>query len=656
MKTTSILFLIIILSITVNGQKKPKVLLTIDETEVYTDEFTRIYEKNRGMNTDDEKSVKEYLDLFINFKLKVIEAQNLDYDKDESFIRELNGYKVELAKPYLSNPIKTEDLVEEAYERYKYYINASHILFRMDRNYTPEDTLALYTKAMEYRTRLLNGEDFSTLAKEINIDRRGKGNDGNLGWFTYKKMVYPFETGAYNTPVGEISMPVRSEYGYHLIKVHEKIENPGSVKVAHIMVGLPREPSDSLIQEKKKIIDKYYQMIQEGSNFEEMAVKYSEHESSKPNGGIIENYLDMNNAPVNFIQASIALENKGDISSPVLTRYGWHIIKLLEKKPFESFEELKPWLEKSITGDSRRKRASEHAVVIDIKNKYGFKENSDNLHLLIEVIDSSIYEGTWDASVAKDLNNFLFSIGKRSYTVKEFAEYVELLEAPNKNSSIEYFIFRLLNIYEDKKIKEYAVEVLKEENKEFALIVKEYHDGILLFNLTNDKVWNKAIEDSAGLAAFYEENKGKYTWEERVQTGIYTYRDSLMTDNILPVAGDRNKNSYDQNQIREMVCDSANRKCLAFEIKKYEPGDNADIDSLDWETGTFTILKRGNRHELYYIEDIIPAGPKAFDEAKGLYTADYQNYLEQGWVKELREKYTVNVDEKVLNKLIKQYQ
>jgi peptidyl-prolyl cis-trans isomerase SurA len=657
MKKSGLLILILISGFALNAQKKSKVLLTIDDTPVTTDEFIRIYEKNSGMNTEDEKSVREYLDLFINFKLKVIEAENLGYDEDEDFKRELTGYEIELAKPYLSGSNNTEEMVKEAYERSQYYVNASHILFRVNKNALPDDTLAAYNKAMEYRKRILAGEDFGKVAKEINIDRRGRSNDGNLGWFTYKQMVYPFETAAYNTPIGEVSMPVKTEYGYHLILVHDKVKNPGSIKVAHIMIAIPPRASDSLIQEKKKQIDKCYKELQNGASFEDLVKKYSEHEASKEENGVIKTYLHFGSAPEEFLEAGFALEKPGDISKPVLTKYGWHIIKLIDKRSPEDFETMKPKLEKDVTSDSRRKRASEKTILNNIKKKYGFSENIENLKPLLEVADSSVLKGTWNASVAADLNNVLFTIGTKSYTDKDLADFLEIVDPPTLRKSIEEFVYQVYLKFQSDKIKEYAVKMLEKENREFALIVKEYHDGILLFNLTNDMVWNKAIEDSTGLAEFYKENKDKYLWGDRVLTAIYAVRDSLTIPKVLDIAGDRVEKGYDQEQLRELICDTTDTKCVILSEKKFEKGDYPEVDSMKWEKGEYTIEERGrHRYYIYYIEDILPSCPKTFEEAKGLYTADYQNYLEQEWIKELRKKHTVTVNEKVLSKLEKNYQ
>ena len=653
MKKVSILFLISVLTLTVFAQKKSKVLLTIDDTKVNTDEFLRIYNKNSGMNTEENKSIDEYLDLFINFKLKVIEAEKQGYQNDENFVRELNGYKLELAKPYMNDPGRIKELVKEAYERSKYFIYASHLLVKVDKNAVPADTLEAYNKIMKLRERIINGEDFGTVALELNFGRYGGKTDGKLGWFTVFRMVYPFETGAYNTPVGEVSMPIRSEYGYHLIKVHEKKENKGEVKAAHIMISIPRGASDEVIQEKKIIIDSCYNLLKEGESFETVAAKCSEHQASKNKGGEI-GYVNYNNAPQEFINAAYALGKIGDISEPVQTKYGWHIIKLIDKKDFPSFDEIKEKYEKEVAKDTRRTAATDQLVINAIKEKYGFSENLEYLKPVIELLDSSVYEGTWEAKGSEKLHANLFSIGDETYTNRDLAEYMALLTKPFRTKSFEKFTYNAYTSFSESKIKDYSVKMLEKENQEFGLIVKEYHDGILLFNLTNDMVWNKAIEDSAGLQNFYNQNKGKYMWEQRAQAAMYTISDSLMVDKLLPLAKERKEKNYTEKEIREIVCDTTKANCLSFASRKLEKGDDDIIDSLKWEAGQYKIITSGKRTYIYYIEDILDEEAKTLEESRGLYTADYQNFLEEKWIKDLRSKYKIEVNEKVLDKLKKE--
>ncbi len=297
------------------GQEQP-VLLTIADDKVTLDEFERIYKKNNNEASLNRQTPEEYLELFINFKLKVKEAEALGMDTTAKFINELEGYRVQLAKPYLADEETKEEMMQEAYERAKLDINASHILIKLPPNPSPADTLAAFKKITDIRQRIVNGEDFATVARATSDDGSVQRNGGDLGYFTVFSMIYSFENMAYNTPVNTLSQPFRTNYGYHILQIHDKRPARGQVKVAHIFIRTPEgmgEPEKKTAYEKAQMV---YDSLQLGADFGHMARSYSEDPSSARNGGEIPWFGTGRMIP-EFEDVSFNIENKGDFSKPL---------------------------------------------------------------------------------------------------------------------------------------------------------------------------------------------------------------------------------------------------------------------------------------------------------------------------------------------------
>ncbi|MGC9345133.1 MAG: foldase protein PrsA, partial [Bacteroidales bacterium] len=350
---------------------KDEVLITIDGKEITAGEFERVYKKNNNENVAQQQTMEEYLDMFINYKLKVYEAESLGMDTASEFLNEFNAYRKQLAQPYLTSEELTENYAKEAYDRMKEEINASHIMVRIDDEAAPEDTLYAYNKIMEIRQRVVNGEDFEKVARATSDDPSAKANGGNLGWFSAFRMVYPFESAAYNTEVGEISMPVRSTFGYHIIKVHERRPAQGSVQVAHIFLRAPESMSQEQADAVNEKINMIYDSLKIGANFSEMADRYSDDKSSGRKGGVLPWFSSGQMIPA-FDTTAFALEESGDISEPVKSSYGWHLIKLLEKKNIGSYEEEKPEILNNIKKGDRGK-SKDRAFINQLKESYSYE-------------------------------------------------------------------------------------------------------------------------------------------------------------------------------------------------------------------------------------------------------------------------------------------
>lgn len=634
-----------------------KTLLTIGDKEISAKEFIETYEKN-NVNSDviDKKTVEEYLDLFVDFKLKVIEAETLKMDTNSSFKKELYGYRQQLAKPYFSNDDVTDDLVEEAYERMKYDVNAAHILIKCDANAMPADTLKAYEKALNIRERIVNGEDFGDLAVELSDDpsardtvfngRAHKGNRGELGYFSVFDMVYPFETGAYNTEVGKVSMPVRSSFGYHVIKVNSKTPAMGVIRAAHVFVAANPEMADSLLNDKVNNI--YNEILPDGSNWPEIVKKYSEDKGTVANNGALSPFR-VNSLVPEFVTALKGLEIN-EISKPVKTSYGYHIIRLIATTPSADLETERPKLKERVERDMRG-QLSEEIVMKRIMKENKFKEYLSVKDGFISTIDSTILKGKYVMSPDVDTTQVLFSINGTSYTIKNFIDYIEKYQKVQVFTTPGAYAYQLYDKFLKKKVFEYEDMKLEEKYPDFKMLVQEYHDGILLFSLMEEQVWNKAINDTLGLQAYYEKNKNDYMWGERVKALVVTCNDEEhLADFDMMV-----KENISLDSLNRFI--KENKLKTTVKMKFYQRGDNFNIDSTEWVAGTINVIPStvDKSTVIVRIEEVRQPESKTFKEVKGHITSGYQAEIEKQWIQELREKYPTNVNTKILNKISKKY-
>jgi peptidyl-prolyl cis-trans isomerase SurA len=635
---------------TVQAQNDP-VLLTVGNTQVTKSEFESVYRKNNTKDDNTKESLEKYLELYINFKLKVKEAEELGMDTAANFKNELSGYRKQLAQPYLTDKDVNDKLLKEAYDRMSWDVRASHILVKVGENALPKDTLEAWNKIMKIRQRIMKGEDFNKVAREngISDDPSAKDNGGDLGYFTSMQMVYPFETAAYTTKPGEISMPVRTRYGYHIIKVHDKRPAQGEVQVAHIMVKAPLGmPAADSVNAKNKI-EELYGKLQKGESFEELAKTYSDDKPSAKKGGELP-WFGTNKMPFEFEQASFALKSNGDYSQPVKTRYGWHIIKRLGKKDLPKFDEVKNDLKTKVSKDSRSQQGRQ-SLVAKLKKEYGYTEalNKKKFTALdgyYSVIDTSFFEGKWNAQKAANLKAPMFTLAGKTYTQEQFTQYLQKHQSKRQKTDVKEVVNALYRQWVDETIIAYEETQLEKKYPEFKALMQEYRDGILLFELTDKKVWSKAVKDTVGLKAFYEKNKENYKWDERADATIYTAADEKIAKEA--------RKMLSKNKTEKQVLEALNKTSqlnLQAESKVFSKGENSMVDA-SWNPGISADKKLENgKISFVVVHKLLKPEVKTFTEAKGLVTADYQNHLEKEWLEELRKKYKVDVRKEVLSSI-----
>jgi peptidyl-prolyl cis-trans isomerase SurA len=629
-------------------EKKDKVLLTIDNHKITKSEFERIYRKNNTSTVYDNKTVEEYLELFINYKLKVIEAESLGYDTNKAFIKELNGYREHLIKPYLEDNKIKERYLREAYDRTVTEVNVSHILAKFPKNYKPEDTLEAYNKINQIRERILAGESFEDVARETSEDPSAKENGGKLGWFTAFRMVYEFETASYNTPVGVVSEPFKTSYGYHIIRVNDKRPSKGMIKLAHIMIRISSRDNEEEVKKAEEKINMCYELLKEGTPFGDVATKYSEDRGSAPQGGVLR-WIRSGVLPDSLENVLYNLGDSGSISKPMLLDFGWHIFELIKVKPVGTYEEEKPELEKALGRNPRYKLIQQERIK-NIKKENNFVEYRNNLENLVDILDTTIYERKWDYTLADELIEPLFKIGDREYLQKDLAEYISKGRY-RKYMPFDVIVNRKYDEFVEASVVNFEKSTLEDKYPDLRYLMQEYHDGILLFNLTDSVIWSKAIKDTAGLREFYNNNKSKYLWQERADVSTYTLTDSTLLEKAEKLALMRAKKEISKEDLMSGLCPENLKGCVRIVDNKFEKGDNELVDKMAWEEYNSEVFSKGKKLNLVVINGILEPEPKLLDEARGLVTADYQTYLDAEWIKALRNKYNIEVDRKVLKKV-----
>lgn len=634
-----------------------KTLLSIDNKKISVGEFERIYKKNNENPSYDKVSIREYLELFIHFKLKVIDAEKKGMDTLTPFKTEMQGYRNILEKPYLTDKKTDEELIKEAYERMKWNIKASHILISCPENASPEDTLKAYEKIKYIRTQAIkNNVNFTNLAKKYSDDPSAKQNNGSLGYFTVFQMVYPFESAAYNTKKGEISNILRTRFGYHILKVDDKKANQGSIKVAHLMLAIPYSANKTKQNTAKEKVYQIYDSIIKGADFSTMVKKYSDDMGTKQKGGELP-YFEIGRMVPEFEKAAFTIKKIEDYSKPVRTNYGWHIIKLLDLKPIESFDKVEKYIKDRVAKDMRAGKGRKN-LIAKLKKEYNFKENRDNITVFYKLIEKE--KQNINCKPIETLQKTLFTLLNDNIKYKQI-DFCKYLSDNKKyypqNITTSALVNNAYEKYKENKIIAFEKTQLEKKYPEFKYLLQEYHDGILLFNLSDQEVWSKATNDTLGIEKFYNQHKNNYLWGKRTLSTIYTFNNKKYLPKIEKLAKKIAKKNENINKEIEKFKTKINKKDTNFELKavqnKYLQGDNQWIDKLKKTKGLSNPIEENGNIKLIYINGEVPPEPKLINEARGLIIADYQNELEKNWIKKLKQKYKVEINEKVLKEIIK---
>ncbi|AUD00636.1 peptidylprolyl isomerase [Spirosoma pollinicola] len=758
------------------------VILTLGNKAFTTNDFFQSFTKNQ-LSTDSAQrtDVKNYFDLYTNLKLKVLAAESDGRDTTEAFREEMSTYRKQLAQSYLTDKVLVESLAAEAYQRMQEEVNASHILIPVSAYASPADTLAAYQTILSLRKQAQAGDDFAKLAREHSQDVNTASNGGNLGYISVFGVVYPLETAAFATPTGSISAPVRTRFGYHIIKVNNRRSSRGRVRVAHILLRI--SPSADEVGQKaaQERINLAYDRLQKGDSFEQVCRLFSDDATSKANGGVLPMFEPGRWVPA-FEDAAFSLSKPGEYTRPVRTNYGWHIIKLIERKGLDTYTILGPSLRQRVTTDSRAE-VLRQSTVHRLQTEYAVKTDQSLLEVALTKADSSLLRGQW--RVAEPLepslqNKALVTIGQQVYTVNQFFGYVRLRQQPQRNPALStsnatnsatspaerqsggsptVAMRQLFDRFVGDQLIATEEANLDKKSPEFRALLNEIRDGVLLSQVMEQNVWERSMVDSTGQQQYFEQNKAKYSFPERaLATIVVAQNDSLLKqantmlsgrapyqlrrsaapltfakgqtaltpglletlfdvlvvmsanpDYVLEVSGSHDptesdsvsagrirtvvsylqKNGVSLSRIMEKDFQGARpgaakdaQRNVAFQyfsnakndIAKvlnskfaspasdpavvittglFAQNDNPYLDSIkEWKVGT-NSLRRDKKAVSVIIDRIEPARAKTFAEARGTVINEYQATLEKQWLGQLRQTYSIKVNEEEIRKLAK---
>ena len=618
--------------------KDADTLITISGEPILANEFIRVYNKNLNLVQDDsQKNVDSYLELFVNYKLKLTEAKALRYDKDPKYINEFKSYKNQLTQTYLTDKNVTDDLVREAYERTKNEVKAQHILVLLDEVET--DTLAAYSKIEAYRERFIN-EDFESLKKELHNGKSTYVED--LGYFSAFKMVYNFETAAYATEVGSVSQPFRTRFGFHVVKILEKRKSKGEVSIAHIMIANTQKDTTLVAKDR---IQELYRLLLQGEDFGELAKQFSDDKSSSMRGGELKPFkLGQLNSEI-FETTAFELSPSNPISKPIQTQFGWHILKYINKKPIQSFEEIQPELKNKVGKDSRSQLVK--AKMLErLLAEYEIKKSNSNLTFFESKLSYNTSENMWELPSEFNKGQSFLSIKNQTYSFGDFLEYLNKNQKSiKKDWASSVIVKKQYASFLEKSVFKYKEENLENENKEFAHILNEYREGLLLFDLMQDKIWEGAKNDSIGLQEFYNSNKQNYIWPDRIEGSVARSTDAKYIKTV--------RKYWVNNQSNKMINEVLNKdqQNVIFSNGELELGHPTLPKGIAFETGISKVIEENSNFYVVNVTALKPSTPKTFEEANGQLVADYQLELESKWINELRDKFKVDINQDVFAKV-----
>ena len=617
------------------------VLMTIDGTPIYKSEFEYIYNKNNVGNTIDHKSLDEYVVMYTNFKLKVAEAMRQGLDTTAQFRKELTGYRAQLAAPYLTDAKVDEALYREAYSHFAQDCEVSHILITIERDATPEDTLKAYNRAVAAIKRL-EKEDFAKVATEVSDDKSAVNNHGYLGYFTAMQVVWPFEKAMYDIPVGTISAPIRTDYGYHVIKVHSRRPAVGQVHAYHIMKvcndQMSQEKQDAVLAEINAIKAK----IEAGAPFDSIAKIESDDTGSARRGGDLQ-WFGIGRMVAQFEKAAFSLPI-GQVSEPIRTDFGWHIILVTERRDVESFDKKKADIQRVMKFDARSHAALD-AFAGKLKKEYGYNINQANLDSVAAYISQyAICDSVYNANI-DELQGIVASFAtNETITAQELALYYIGLTNYSLVSTVQ-----ALDKLSNERLIAYEDKQLERKYPEFKNLVREYHDGILLFDISNREVWEKAMSDTEGIKQYFEQNRNNYTWSEPRFKGFLVQ----CTDKELAKQVRRQIKTLDRDSVEAFIRSTYNRDSVTVIVERnlWKKGANAMVDRYAFGDKKANVVVNNRLPVIFTYGKKLKRLPEEYLDVRGPVTTDYQNQLEAEWVARLRNQYTIEIVERVLDQI-----
>ena len=619
--------------------KGDPVLMTINGKDIKLSEFEYLYHKNNQQQVEKE-TLEQYVDRFVLYKQKVADAEAAGIDTTRAFINEFEGYQKDLAAPYMTQDTTYHwEVICEAYDRFKKEIDIDHFMLPLGNN--PEETAASMARMDSIRNCVLKGEAWEALVDQFSSDPSKMRNHGHYSYISSGMFPYEFENVVYTTPVGEVSKPFKTQFGIHMVRVNNTRDR-NDVHAKHILKLFPQGATDEQKAVCKAQIDSIYALLLAGADFEEMAKAESQDGSAKRGGDL--GWFGRGRMVQPFEDISFDLAD-GAISEPFATQFGYHIIKKVAHG-VASLNEIRPSLENAISRDGRSALIQER-LINDLKKKYNYSLNPQLDSYLTQALtqNGGKFDSTFVAQAIKDCKVPLFTYGnKKSALVSELVRKLDPKAVIPDVSKAKEYILSATNDVASKFLSDYHGQELVKENPEYRNLLNEYRDGMLLFEISNRRVWKAASKDTLGLEQYFAENRAKYRWDEPHFKGIIL---SAKTDSVMSLV---------KADIATMPTDSLTDALynkygngIRMERMVVKQGENALADYLAFHVGDKPDRK--GFEEFIILEGGVINQPEEMSDVRGAVTSDYQDVLEQRWKAELAKKYPAKIYKKVLKQV-----
>jgi peptidyl-prolyl cis-trans isomerase SurA len=626
-------------------------LFSIDKEQVSVKEFLNIYTKNNKVADFSEKSLREYIDLYSLFKMKLHEAKSKKIDTISNLNEELKTYSNQLAESYFVDKNHMDKIMQNLYQRSKKDRKVAHILIKTPQNAKPEDTQIAYKAILEIKNKINTKEDFFKLAIEKSEDPNAKETKGIIGFINIFMTFPSFEDMAYTTPINEVSNILKSPFGYHIILPLEERTARGKVSVAHIYTTDKTDEDKKNKKAEKKIMEAFKAIESKKISFDSAIKKYTEDNASLTNGGILP-LFGINEMVSEFEENSFTLSQIGSICKPFKSPFGWHIIKLLQKIERPNYEEAKSWMKEKLDKDERMLNSKQLAIKT-IKEKYHYREINNHFEEIYnDLSDNKFEKKGWKISQMKNPKT-LIEFDDIIYTQNDFINYIQKnysnITAPKK----EEIIKPMIENYKEYCIYLYAKDKLNKENTEYASLLQEYQNGLMIFELMDREIWKKANKDSIEQKKLYELNKSKYLYKERIKSFVFKVKEASLATKIKNILTSTSYTSLINLDVKLKQSIDSN-SYYSFE-KIYEKGDIDILDKNEWVPNKIIedYNKDQNMYTIYKFVETVPISIKPYNEVKGRVANEYQKIVEEKWVLYLKNKYKSTINQDILKSLIK---
>lgn len=690
MKKVLLTIAALLLMVAAGAQNSDPVVMEVAGRQIKKSEFMKEFMTSVGDRlaknpqtpaAEKRQALEEYVELFANFRAKLADAYALGFDTTEALRQELKTYRAELAAPYLIDSAALERILHEAYERNHYSLHAAHILLYLPPDASAEDSAKTYNRIMELRNRIMKGEDFFAVSAEVvreqNPGAQVRQYEGDLGYFTAFDMVYPFENAAYSLQIGEVSMPVRTRFGYHIIKLLDKVEMTGKCDMAHIWLS----SQDSTLRRNE--IDICYRRLQDGEDFATVAQR-SDDRTTRDNGGLMKD-APLNHLPPEYIEVAQHMKD-GEYSKPFFTQYGWHIIKLIHHDTLAPYESMVPYYKQRMSRDQRgedsrkafTRSCRERYKVIDLtqtpveqpKGKKGKKKEPVKMQATLEglytvvPVEATRNQWKYNDTMVTDIQPILI-VENRTYTTLDLARYIAKHQKAARALKSDYYVNLRYSEFIDSVVMDYADSQLEAEHPDFAAIVDEYRRGLMIFNYNNEMVWKKTLHDSAGFADFYARESltkrldrpddSVYFWHQRARIVDIVVVDSAClapakAAKILTKALKKNKGSMEMKEMLVSAMVAKVPSMVTVEPDLVEKGRQTLLADNQWQKGVY-LSPNGKGYRAVVVEEVLPPMLKEQMAARGYYLNAYQNEVEQQHNEGLRQKYNVKINYDVVKQI-----